>query len=370
MNARLCSICVVCTVMHTHLPPAYDDDALSSTVILGCTGILLTVALLLAAFLSPDGIGKEFSGDQNEDWTGVAMRMIDGDSMPDVLSPPVDYQKCIQGLRRISPTFYAGAHYPHNDSRFAELTYFWMTAAPANASTPIVAPQIPNPAGGECCVILLNGLRLRSNTEDFINPANGQGLTPAFTLGAFLSANDQVRSALGESKTFIKTFHLVNEVMTSSNNKRNEIFFAQLTNIPGSLRIVAISIVYFICTDFNDATNQCVGELAIETHKIIFNVKQFTFGDATQQKQVMDFASIAAHEFLHPQGVGDFTGASCQEATMFATADTGETKKRSFHSSDIQCLQSLYEQPITGKSMRLSAIGALFMSFALCSILF
>ncbi len=319
--------------------------------------MLLGAALLLAAVLSPDGIGKEPSGS----------------TVFNVKSPPVDFKKCVRGLRRVSPTFYAGVHYLQKDNTRAELTLVWMTAVSFNvsAAAQLIAPQVPRPEGGECCVVLLDELRLRSDTAAFINPANTQGLSPSFTLGAFLSANDQVRSALGEPKTFIKGFHLVNEAMTTDNNGRNEIFFAELTNVPGSLRIVAISIVYFSCTDFDRATDQCVGELAVETHKIIFNVKDFTFGDATHQAQLMDLPSIAAHEFLHPQGLGDFSGSSCREATMFATVGTGETNKRSFHSSDVRCLQSLYEEPLSAKATALTLIGldALSVLFALCTLL-
>ncbi len=277
-------------------------------------------------------------------WEEVATGQFNVNDTFNVMSPPVNCNDCIRGMRRLSATIYTGVHLHPNNSA-ADMTMVILSTA-SSPNSPIISPQVRALEGGDCCVILMNDLRLRTDTNVFINPSNMQGVSPSLTLASFLSANSQVRSILGESKTFVKNFVLLNEPMTTSNNGRNEVFFAALTNQPESLNIIAISIVYFTCTEFNQVSRQCVGELSINTQKIIFNVRDFVFGDAKQLTQVMDLPSVAVHEYGHGQGLGDFTDDPCGDASMFAAITSGETKKRTLHSSDKQCLQFLYGEVV------------------------
>ena len=292
-------------------------------------------------------------------WKKIADNLVNSSDSFNIMSPIVNCDECIKDTHRVSETIYVGIQTRAN-SPVADMKAVVFTVAPSQS--PIVSTQVPDPSGGECCIVLMNKLRLRADTSVFINPTNTQGVSPVLTLASFLSANDEVRNTLGESLTFVKNFTLVNEPMTPGDNGRNEIFFAGLSNQPESMNIIGISIVYFVCWDFNQVSQKCIGDLQINTHKIIFNVQDFMFGDSKQMSQVMDLPSVAAHEYGHGQGLGDFRGDSCAGATMFATINTGETKKRTFHATDKQCLSFLYEQSVqTGDAMPLGPWKTYFL---------
>ncbi|HSR50308.1 MAG TPA: matrixin family metalloprotease [Acidobacteriota bacterium] len=57
---------------------------------------------------------------------------------------------------------------------------------------------------------------------------------------------------------------------------------------------------------------------------------------------IMDFRSIAQHEYGHAAGLGH-PGSSCTEETMFAFATEGETKKRTLNAGDIAGMVDLYQ---------------------------
>ena len=311
-------------------------------VFFATVGLAFFGVLLFALLFSPDSsINSDDNNNNPPEQESVNTFLaqpnlqIDTQRAFNVISPPVDCEQCTRGLQRVTPTLYSGAH--ANSSSFMVVVL-----TPGPTITPIEAPQVAQPEGGACCVLILNDFKMRSAVEVFLNPTNRQGVSPSFALNSLLSANNQVRAALGAKKTFIERFTLTNEAMTVLNNGRSEVFFAELINVPNAMDVVAISVLYLTCAAVNQATGQCVGGFALDTHKIVFNVKDFVFGDATVNSALVDFASVAAHEFLHPQGLGDFTGALCTEATMFASITPGETKKRTFHAGDTQCLQFLY----------------------------
>ncbi len=327
---------------------------------------LLVVAIAFVLFRGIEIDRGAHSLKSMAQWEKIAEETINSNGTFTVMSAPVDCAQCIQGLVRVSSTMYSGAHVRANSS-VADMAVVLLSGEATPSQSPIVARQVAAPEGGPCCTLLLRGLRLRANEDVLINPANTQGVTPVHALSSFLSANDQVRSALGEAKTFIKRFVLVNDQMTANNNGRNEIFFAALTNVPESMNIVALSIVYFICTDYNAAAQQCVGELEMTAQKIIFNSAAFTFGDGKRRKTVMDLAAVANHELGHWQGIGDFSGDGCTEATMFGRVGAGETKKRTFHLTDRHCLQFLYGevQSSSAPSMMIVWRGTTYLLFGI-----
>jgi hypothetical protein len=57
----------------------------------------------------------------------------------------------------------------------------------------------------------------------------------------------------------------------------------------------------------------------------------------------LDVQNVAAHEFGHWAGFGDVGSPEGADMTMYASADYGETKKRTLHAEDIDGLQYVYE---------------------------
>lgn len=55
-----------------------------------------------------------------------------------------------------------------------------------------------------------------------------------------------------------------------------------------------------------------------------------------------DVQNTATHEFGHFLNLSDLTGAVNSEKTMYGTTTTGETKKRSLHSDDINGINYIY----------------------------
>jgi hypothetical protein len=67
----------------------------------------------------------------------------------------------------------------------------------------------------------------------------------------------------------------------------------------------------------------------------------WTWGDATLNAGVMDFANIAAHEIGHAFGMGHPSG-TCTHETMYAYASAGELTKRDLDAGDIAGIDNLY----------------------------
>jgi len=68
---------------------------------------------------------------------------------------------------------------------------------------------------------------------------------------------------------------------------------------------------------------------------MVFNIKSFSFGDATGSTSLMDLGGIGTHELGHAAGMGHTsTNSLCQDQTMYPTASYGETKKRTLELGD------------------------------------
>jgi hypothetical protein len=81
-------------------------------------------------------------------------------------------------------------------------------------------------------------------------------------------------------------------------------------------------------------------KVAVESD-ILFDT-DFTWGDATQNADVMDLQNIATHEIGHTLGLSDLYTGSCFSVTMYGYSWEGDTQKRSLEQPDITGLQKIY----------------------------
>lgn len=82
---------------------------------------------------------------------------------------------------------------------------------------------------------------------------------------------------------------------------------------------------------------------SIVEYDVMFD-SDFTWGDATQNSNLMDWQNIATHETGHGLGLGDVYQSACSEVTMYGYSSEGEIIKRDLAQPDITALQKLYGQ--------------------------
>lgn len=171
-----------------------------------------------------------------------------------------------------------------------------------------------------------------------VNPANaGDVLGDTFvkdTLSAGIqkwedaagSIEGNAEDILGVGSTTTST--LVADTVLPIDNV-NEVYFADVDEN----RAIAVTIVWGI---FNGPPSQRV---LVEWDQVYDDVDfDWSSSGATGK---MDFENIATHELGHSVGM-DHPPDSCTEETMFASASTGETKKRSLNAGDITGIDGLY----------------------------
>lgn len=73
---------------------------------------------------------------------------------------------------------------------------------------------------------------------------------------------------------------------------------------------------------------------------LVFN-SSFTWSTSGESGKY-DVRNVATHEFGHFLSLADLSGGSDTEKTMYFSSDTGETKKRSLHSDDINGINFIY----------------------------
>lgn len=83
------------------------------------------------------------------------------------------------------------------------------------------------------------------------------------------------------------------------------------------------------------------GKRKITEFDILFDT-DFTWGDATENPEVMDLQNIATHEIGHGLGLADLYEEACADESMYGYSTEGETKKSDLNTGDIAGIQELY----------------------------
>ena len=177
-----------------------------------------------------------------------------------------------------------------------------------------------------CGAPILPGVRWRVVESYILSTANADGLSTPYiesvTTTAFNIWNNAIPNYSFGPRDQVNTYDGVD--MVSPDNK-NEIGFGTFSD-PG---VIAVTFLWRVGNQWIEAD-------------ILFNDQHFTFGDATQNNNVMDFYAILVHELGHWYGLTDITDIACNDVTMYFQAAFGETKKRTLETADIQAVQMLY----------------------------
>ena len=190
-----------------------------------------------------------------------------------------------------------------------------------------------------CYGYLAKGAKWKNVEPYLVNPANIRGLnqTTLFNIeDAGISkwedaADGVVGNAAGVNVVGAGTQTAALLVAdTVAPDGQNEVYFAPISDSS----TIAVTIVWGI---FGGPTFQ---RKLVEWDQV-FDDNKFDWSLSGEQGK-MDFESIATHELGHSFGMNDLYTTSCSEETMYGYAATGETKKRSLNSGDIQGINNLY----------------------------
>ncbi len=159
-----------------------------------------------------------------------------------------------------------------------------------------------------------------------IDTTNGHNMTDSFVKSTYQAAINEWNQHLSPLKPLSSvTVGTVDGIDLVSPDGKNEVLFGSVED-PS---VIAMTIIW------------SSGNQIVEVDQI-YNHDDFLWGDATVNSNLMDFQNIATHEFGHSLGLDDISDPICSDVTMYAYSSTGETKKRSLTSTDIEGIQELY----------------------------
>lgn len=196
-----------------------------------------------------------------------------------------------------------------------------------------------NAISSTCYGYLAKGAKWKNVEPYIMNPANIRGLnqsalfnTENASVNKWEDATDGVLgNGLGVNVIGSGTQTSALLVAdTSAPDGQNEVYFAPISNSS----TIAVTIVWGI---FGGPTFQ---RKLVEWDQVYDDVK-FDWSLSGEAGK-MDFENLAVHELGHSFGMNDLYTLSCSEETMFGYASTGETKKRTLNSGDIQGINNLY----------------------------
>jgi hypothetical protein len=190
-----------------------------------------------------------------------------------------------------------------------------------------------------CTGPISDGTAWRTSRGYYVHTKNRNGLTSAFIVDALQRANDAWHCGMRPFEKLVEG-PLLGVVDSSSGTAinldapdgTNQIGFA---SIQGHAGTVAVTIVWGI---FDGPLYQ----REIIEYDMIFDGDHYAWGDAAQNRNVMDLRAIATHETGHSYGLDDIYDPLCGDVTMYGTSSEGETTKRSLDKRDLQGLSLLY----------------------------
>jgi len=191
-----------------------------------------------------------------------------------------------------------------------------------------------------CCSVIALGAKWKTIIDFQYDPTNSLGLSHNFI-------NNTITASFSEWQSFVPCVELfgnqIQNLSINSNtftvpNGKNEIVFA----IMNDENVIASTYLSGIFT--GNVANRKIIEA-----DIVFN-ERFLYGDATINPNFMDLQSVLTHELGHVLGLfhspTDPPGhPQCSDATMYPSADFGETNKRTVDALDTPCLYLLYPDP-------------------------
>ena len=195
------------------------------------------------------------------------------------------------------------------------------------------------PAGGSTCFAFMSsGARWKTLEPYVVDARNRSGMDSATVSSVIDAGLGLWESAAGKPIFGPLGSGEGNGADTIQPDNLNEFLFAEIDD-PG---VIAVTIVW---GRFSGPPHS--REL-VEWDMICDDV-EYTWGSAGETNEgalgdtlIMDFQAIFQHEAGHAAGLSH-PSSTCTEETMYAYASTGETKKRTLHTGDIEGIRALYK---------------------------
>lgn len=198
----------------------------------------------------------------------------------------------------------------------------------------------PQHLNSQCYGPIVDGVRWRTTENFLIDTRNTNGLSSSFILNVIEAAINTWEKAAGENVIGELDAELLNINNFYSITGYNAIGFGVIESGDSS-NVLAVTLLWYECTDYDSTANVCVGVYEYSEWKQIYDTVNYDWGDATDSSSVIDFLNVATHEFGHVFGLMDIYESVCDYVTMYGYTSTGETKKRTLSDEDIQGLKDL-----------------------------
>lgn len=184
--------------------------------------------------------------------------------------------------------------------------------------------------GTTCYAFLAKGARWKTTEGYEINPTNNDSLKSDFIQNVFNLAADE-----WDRRVIFPIFGA--NTINSEAVYRTDIVDDHNVAIFGSYpdpNVIAVTTVwgYFYGPP---GTRQLI-------EWDMFLNDNFSWGDATQNQNLMDLQNIVTHELGHSAGMDDLYNAACSLETMYGYSTEGEIIKRDLNLGDIKGIQELY----------------------------
>ncbi len=193
-----------------------------------------------------------------------------------------------------------------------------------------------NNGGGDatssCYDLFGNGVAWKVTEPYVLDTTNTEGMSDAFVRSATATS-----FATWDATVAFDVFGpenlgaVVDGADMASPDGKNEVFFGSIDS-PGA---IGVTIVWGVFSGPPFARE-------IIEYDTIFDQADYNWGDATIDPTVMDYQSIATHEFGHSAGLDDLYTADCIEATMYGYGAEGETYARTLAAGDIAGMNAIY----------------------------
>ncbi len=202
------------------------------------------------------------------------------------------------------------------------------------------AAKPDNPGGGRgggstttssCFTLIAKGARWKGVEDYMVDPTNLMGMSDDYVNQQIDTAASAWNNQLSGDVFGSRIANAVDGPDRDAPDDKNEVMFRVIED-PG---VIAVTITWGV---FSGAPR--FREL-VEWDQV-YDDRDFVWGDADANINVMDLLNIAVHEVGHAAGLSH-PDLTCTDETMYAYATEGETKKRDLNDGDIAGIQELYQ---------------------------
>lgn len=182
-----------------------------------------------------------------------------------------------------------------------------------------------------CFSLIAKGARWKVVEDYMVDSSNLMGMSDDFVTQQIDAAVSGWNNQLSSPVFGSRIANAVDGADSDTPDDKNEVMFGVIDD-PG---VIAVTITWGV---FSGAPR--FREL-VEWDQV-YDDRDFAWGDADTNINVMDLLNIAIHEVGHAAGLGH-PDMTCTQETMYAYAIEGETKKRDLHDGDIAGIKELYQ---------------------------